>query len=233
MSGFHFDTSFFLHEIGVAISYIPVVLLLALIPVTVGLILGLIIAIVRVLRIRFLSTILKVVVIVIRGIPIVLILMISYLLVSLGFDQLVGALGLKISANDISYTFIAIVGLSLSATAYLSEALRSALESVNIGQYEAARSVGMSAGQMFRRIVIPQAVPVAIPLVGNNLIGIIKGTSVASLISVVEMVAGTLLEATQSYKFLEAYVAAAVVYWGLCFSVERLTAIVEARVKKY
>jgi ABC-type amino acid transport system permease subunit len=230
MNGFSFDGGFLLHEIRVALTFVPVVLLLALVPLLIGLALGTLIAVVRVLRVRVLSQLFKALVVTIRGIPIVLILTITYLLATLGCGPLAAALGLK---AGIPYTLVAVFGMSLSATAYLSEALRSALESVSAGQYEAARSVGLSSAQLFRRVIIPQAVPVAVPLVGNNLIGLIKGSSVASLISVVEIVSGTLQEATQSYKFLEAYVAAGVVYWALCFSAERLTALAESHLTNY
>jgi L-cystine transport system permease protein len=233
MNVFKFDINFFLHEIGIALQYVPTVLLLALVPFFIGLVFGTLIAIIRILKIRLLSQILTIFVILIRGTPIVLILMILYLFTSMGFDQLAASLGLKIRSTGISYTFVAVLGMSLSATAYLSEALRSVFESVATGQYEAARSIGLNSAQLFRRVVIPQAIPVAIPLLANNLIRLVKGSSVASLISVVEIIGGTMIEATQNYKYLEAYIASAVVYWALCMSIERLTALAELRVKKF
>jgi len=233
MNGFTFDTGFFLHEIIVGTRFVPVVLLLSLAPLLAGLGLGLLVAIARVLKLPVLSQLFAVLVVVIRGIPVVLILTISYLFTNLGFGPLAATLGLNAGSSGISYTVVAVFGLSLSATAYLSEALRSALESVQAGQFEAARSVGLSPAQMFRRVIIPQALPVAIPLIGNNLISLIKGSSVASVITVVEIMGGTLLEATRSYQFLEAYLAAAVVYWALCFATERLTALAESHVAKY
>jgi His/Glu/Gln/Arg/opine family amino acid ABC transporter permease subunit len=222
MNGFTFDTGFFLHEIIVGIRYVPMVLLLSLAPLLAGLGLGLLVAIVRVLKLPVLSQVFTVLVVFIRGIPIVLILTISYLLANM-----------EAGSSGVSYPVVAVFGLSLSAIAYLSESLRSALESVQAGQFEAARSVGLSSAQMFRRVIVPQALPVAIPLVGNNLIGLIKGSSVVSVITVVEIMGGTLLEATRSYQFLEAYLAAAVVYWALCFATERLTALAESRVARY
>ncbi len=91
----------------------------------------------------------------------------------------------------------------------------------------------MTSGQMLRRIVIPQALPVAVPLIGSNFIGLIKGSATASLISVVEIINATVFEASGSYKFLEAYVAAAVIYWLLCIIVERIVAFLETRVGVY
>ncbi|MBP2665977.1 MAG: tcyM, partial [Firmicutes bacterium] len=122
-----------------------------------------------------------------------------------------------------------LVGLSINATVYLSEVMRTALQSVGVGQYEAGYSIGLTTSQVLRRLVIPQALPVAIPLVGSQFISLIKGSAIASLISVVEIINATLYEANGNYKFLEAYVAAGIIYWALCMVVERLVALLERR----
>ena len=111
--------------------------------------------------------------------------------------------------------------------------MRTSLQSVGVGQYEAGYSVGLTTGQILRRIVLPQALPVAVPLVGSHFISLIKGSAIASLISVVEVINATVYEANGNYKFLEAYVAAGIIYWVLCMGVERLTAWLEARVGIY
>lgn len=228
--GFQFDISFFAYEIGIAMQYIPIVLLLSIVPLIVGLLLGTGIAIIRLLKVRVLAQIASIVVIFLRGVPLLLQLTILYLSVTLSFDSVTQALQLNMTSKDISYTLIAVIGLSINATVYLSEVIRTALQSVNIGQYEAAYSVGMTSWQMLKRIVIPQALPVAVPLIGSNFIGLIKGSAIASLISVVEIINGTLFEANGNYKFLEAYLAAAVIYWALCMLVERIVAFLETRV---
>lgn len=231
--GFQFDLSFLIFEIGVAIKYIPVVLLLSIVPLIIGLLLGIGIAIIRLFKIRPFDKFFTVFVIFLRGVPLVLQLTILYLAVSLSFDSLAKTFGLQMSSKDLSYTLIAVVGLSINATVYLSEVMRTALQSVPVGQYEAAYSVGMTSSQMLWRIIIPQALPVAIPLIGNNFIGLIKGSAIASLISVVEIINATLYEASGNYKFLEAYVAAAIIYWLLCILVERLVAFLEYKVGVY
>ncbi|HWR43911.1 amino acid ABC transporter permease [Sporomusa sp.] len=231
--GFQFDLSFLIFEIGVAIKYIPVVLLLSIVPLIIGLLLGTGIAIIRLFKIRPFDKLFTVFVIFLRGVPLVLQLTILYLAVSLSFDSLARTFGLQMSSKDLSYTLIAVVGLSINATVYLSEVMRTALQSVPAGQHEAAYSVGMTSGQMLRRIIIPQSLPVAIPLIGSNFIGLIKGSAIASLISVVEIINATLYEASGNYKFLEAYVAAAIIYWLLCILVERLVAFLECRVGVY
>jgi L-cystine transport system permease protein len=231
--GFQFDFSFLIFELGVGLRYVPVVLLLSLVPLIIGLLLGTGIAVSRLLCLHPFDKIFAVLVVFLRGVPLVLQLTILYLAFSLGFDVLARDFGLALTAKDISYTFIALVGLSINATVYLSEVMRTSLQSVGVGQYEAGYSVGLTTSQTLRRIVIPQAMPVAVPLVGSQLIGLIKGSAIASLISVVEIINATVYEANGNYKFLEAYVAAGIIYWALCMVVERLVALVEKRVGIY
>jgi len=231
--GFQFDVAFFTYEIGIGIKYIPIVLLLSIAPLIVGLLFGTGIAIARLFKVRVLAQIFTIIVVFLRGVPLLLQLTILYLTVALTFDSFAQAVGLKMTSKDISCTLVAVVGLSINATVYLSEVVRAALQSVNSGQYEAAYSVGMTSWQMLKRIVIPQAMPVALPLIGSNFIGLIKGSAIASLISVVELINATLFEANGNYKFLEAYLAAAIIYWALCISVERIVAFLEIRVGVY
>lgn len=228
--GFQFDFLFFLYEIKVGVGFIPIVLLLSLLPLLVGMAIGSVIAIIRLFRVPFLAPLLAGIVVFLRGVPLLLQLSVLYLLTNIVFDKLhIGGL----SAKDVSYTGVAVLGLSIYATVYLSEVIRTALQSVGRGQYEAAFSIGMTKRQMIRRILLPQALPVALPLLGSNLIGLIKNSSVASLISVVELLNGTQFEASGNYKFLEAYLASALLYWVLCFLVERGIAFLETRSMHY
>lgn len=231
--GFQFDVTFFVYELGVGLEYIPIVLLLSVVPLMIGLLLGTGIGIIRLFKVPVLAQLFTVIVVFLRGVPLLLQLTILYLTVVLSFDSIAQVIGLQMTSKDISYTLVAVVGLSINATVYLSEVVRTALQAVDYGQFEAAYAVGMTTRQLLQRIVIPQAMPIAIPLIGSNFIGLIKGSAIASLISVVELVNGTLFEASGNYKFLEAYLAAAVIYWALCMGVERLVAFGESRVGVY
>lgn len=222
-----------LHEIGVGVRYIPVVLILSVVPLIVGLLFGTFIAIVRLYRVPVLNEIFTAIIVFIRGVPLILQLTTLFLFINLSFNIFAEWLGLQVNSSIISYTVIALIGLSINSVAYLSEIVRTALQSVSGGQYEAAYSVGLTSGQTLRRIIIPQAIPVAIPLIGNSFIGLIKGSSAASLISVVEVINATLHEANRSYSFLEAYVASAVIYWTLCMLVERMVAFLETKIGIY
>lgn len=147
-----------------------------------GIILGVVIAVMRVSGNPVLSSIAIGYVWVFRGAPALLQLMIWFNL-ALIFPT-IGIPGLfEYRTVDVMTPFVAaMLGLGISQGAYTSEVVRSGLLSVDAGQYEAARSIGMTQFKMLRRIVLPQAMRVMVPPVGNEVIGMVKLTSLASII---------------------------------------------------
>jgi polar amino acid transport system permease protein len=153
----------------------------------VGIVLGVVIAIMRVSGNPVLSSIAVGYVWIFRGAPALLQLMIWFNL-ALIFPTM-GIPGLiEFRTVDIMTPLVAaMLGLGLSQGAYTSEVVRSGLLSVDSGQYEAARSIGMTQMMMLRRIVLPQAMRVMIPPIGNEVIGMVKLTSLASVIQYSEI----------------------------------------------
>lgn len=149
---------------------------------TLGIVLGVIIAVMRVSGNPVLSSIAVGYVWIFRGAPALLQLMIWFNL-ALIFPTM-GIPGLfEFKTVDVMTPFVAaMLGLGISQGAYTSEVVRSGLLSVDAGQYEAARSIGMTQNKMLRRIVLPQAMRVMVPPVGNEVIGMVKLTSLASII---------------------------------------------------
>jgi L-cystine transport system permease protein len=125
------------------------------------------------------------------------------------------------------------VSFSLNVGAYLSETIRSAILSVGKGQIEAAESIGMTASQVMRRIVIPQAAVVAIPNLGNSFIALLKDTSLAFAASVPEIIGQAKIAAARSSKFFEAYIVAAAIYWLICILFEQLMSFGEKRLRRH
>jgi polar amino acid transport system permease protein len=109
----------------------------------------------------------------------------------------------------------AIVGLTLNESAYIAEIVRSGLESVDRGQDEAALSLGMTPLQSMRQIIVPQAIRVMVPPLGNSFNGLMKSTSILSIIGVAEMfqVGSTMSSAT--FKTFEVYAVVALYYLAL------------------
>jgi His/Glu/Gln/Arg/opine family amino acid ABC transporter permease subunit len=106
----------------------------------------------------------------------------------------------------------ALVALSLNEAAYMAEIARAGLLSVDDGQRQAGRALGMKPWSVFRRVVLPQAVRVAIPPTGNEFIAVLKLTSLASVISLNELLTVTGQAVSTSFRFAELYAAAAVYY---------------------
>jgi L-cystine transport system permease protein len=218
-----FDPAFFLYEITVALSYIPVVSLLSVVPLLGGLGLGAVLALCRIYQVPVWRRIAQGYVVILRSIPLLLQMFMAYFAVKalyeiFGWNQL--------ALNKLG---IVTATLTLDAAGFLSEGIRSALLSVEKGQYEAGYSVGLKNLQVIRYIVIPQSLPVAAPIIGSGFIGIIKGSAAAYLLGIVEMIQGTAMKTAGNYRYLEAYCAVALVYWGLTALVERATGFAEKR----
>jgi L-cystine transport system permease protein len=218
---YKFDYLFFLHELWVAITYIPLTLELAIVPMLFGLVVGTILAICRIQNIPVLNTLIKIYILIFRSMPMVLMILILYFSFMYGFDTLASFFHLKIRSGDIPAIVLAFIILSVVSVAFMAESIRGALQSVQKGQIEAAHSIGMRQRTIYRRIVIPQALPVAIPILGNTFIGLTKGTALVYMVGVTDLITGVKIEANASYRYLEAYIAIAIIYWLLCIVIEQ------------
>ncbi|MCK1992025.1 amino acid ABC transporter permease [Peribacillus muralis] len=188
-------------------------LLITIISMFFGSIIAVIVAVARLKGNKFIRWIARAYVSIIRGTPtLVQIIIVYYGLADYGFNL-----------QPLTAAYIA---LSISIGAYLSETLRGAIQSIPKGQYEAAYASGMSPYQTMRRIVFPQAVRVAIPPAGNTFIGMLKETSLVSVITVTELLRSAQLLIAQYYVYMPFYLAIALMYWimstGFSFVLERI-----------
>lgn len=110
----------------------------------------------------------------------------------------------------------AIIAFSLNVGAYASETVRAAILSIPKGQWEAGTSVGLSYAQTFRYVILPQAFRVSIPPLSNTFIGLVKETSLASLVLVTELFKEAQIVAARTYEFMLVYIEAAIIYWVIC-----------------
>lgn len=216
-----------------ALHYTPVSILISIVPMFVGLLCGTLIALVRIYRIRFLAKGCQIFVTICKGIPLILVLLIFRYVFSMGFEALSNTLHLGFGAKDVPPIFLVFLAMCLFATVNISEIVRGALGSVEKGQFEAAYSIGLTRRQALRRIILPQAFPVAVPMLCSSLIGLFKGSSLAFVLSVTDLLNGALITATGNYAFLEAYVAAAMVYWAVCILIERFSMHLEKKLRAH
>ena len=127
----------------------------------------------------------------------------------------------------------AVLVFSINEGAYCAETIRAALESVPKGQLEAGYCVGMSYMQIMRRIVLPQAMRTAFPSLSNNLISMVKDTSLAANITVMEMFMVTQRIASRYYEHLALYIEVALIYLLFCTVLTKLQSIGEKKLNSY
>ena len=137
-----------------------------------------------------------------RGFPTVVVLFVIYF----GIPQLLG------TTVGNSAAPIAILCLGLKQAAYLVEIFRSAIDAVDEGQVEAGYAIGLTNYQTYRDIVIPQAVRIMLPSLGNSFIGLLKETSLAFTIGVTEMFGEGRLIAAENFRYFEVYFVVGMLY---------------------
>ena len=221
-----------IQSLQVASQYIGTTLFMAITAIFIGVILGLGIALIRLYRIKGLSQFFQVVVTLLKGIPMVLIILALYLIASKQFDVWSESMNWSLRFRDFNMVWIAISALSLLATINSSEIFRGAFAAIKKGQFDAAKSMGMTNLQTIRRVLLPQAIPISLPMFSNLLISLIKASSLASMVSVVDVFAAAKITAQQNYRFLEAYVAVVVIYWGISLVIEKGAQMLEQRMTR-
>lgn len=184
-----------------------------------GLILGFILALMRLSRFWPLSWLSRFYVSVFRGTPLIAQLFMIYY-------------GLPQFGIELDPIPAAMIGLSLNTAAYTSETLRAAISSIEKGQWEAAASIGMSPWQTLRRVILPQAARTALPPLGNSFIGLVKDTSLAATIQVPELFRQAQLVTSRTLEVFTMYLAASVIYWVLATVLSFLQNRLEDRVNR-
>ncbi len=197
------DTAYMWDLVPVIAGYVPLTLFMAIVAMVAALTLGSALAIVRVLRVPVLDRIVAVFISFFRGTPLLVQLFLFYF----GLPQIVPAM------TGIDGVTAAIIGLTLHFSAYMAESIRGAILGVDRSQWEAAQSIGMTQGQLLRRIILPQAARTAAPTLMNYFIDMIKSTSLAFTLGVTEMMGAAQKEAAGSFLYLEAFLVVALFYW--------------------
>ncbi len=228
-----FELKFMLSSVPEIIQYIPVTVLMAVASCIIGGFIGILLALARFFKIRVLSRIIEVYISFIRGTPMLAQLYLVYYGLPLLVKTLVELSGGEYNPNAIPKLVYAFTAFSLNSAAYMSETFRSALESVDKGQMEACYSLHMSTFQALKRIILPQAFVTALPPLGNSLLSLVKDTSLAFSISIVDLMAGAKIIASRSFRFFEIYIVVSAIYWIICIILERLIALTERKIKKF
>ncbi len=197
-------------------ALVKVTIPLTLISFACGLVIAIITAIARLSNFKILKFIFGAYVWIFRGTPMLVQLFIIFF-------------GLPAVGVTLDTWSAAIIAFSLNVGAYASESVRASILSVPKGQWEAATSLGMSHAQILHRIIAPQAVRISLPPLSNTFIGLVKDTSLATSITMVDMFMVAQRIAARTFEPLVLYVLAALIYLVVC----TLLTFLQAKLEKY
>ena len=197
-------------------------LLITLCALIIGVVIGGVIAIAKYFaednrKLKFINWICDIYTTVIRGIPVTVLLMIFYFI---------------ILVSDTDGITTAIVAFGINSGAYMAELIRGGINAVDKGQMEAARSLGLSKGQAMAKVIFPQAIKNILPAIGNECIALLKETSVAGYVTVVDLTRAANLIRTNTNDAVNPLIVLALVYLVVVVGMTRLLSVLERRLGK-
>ena len=199
---------------------ITVTIPLTIISFVLGLVIALVVALARLSKNVVVTNIARFYISIIRGTP----LLVQLFIIFYALPQI----GIKLNP------FIAaVIAFSLNVGGYAAEIIRSAIQSIPKGQWEAAETIGYNYAGALRRIILPQAARVAVPPLSNTLISLVKDTSLASTILVTELLRAAQVVAAPTFQFFALYGTAAVYYWIICLVLSFGQNRLERRLERY
>ncbi|MFO8069884.1 MAG: amino acid ABC transporter permease [Alkalibacterium sp.] len=198
-----FDPELALESLPFILRGVPYTLGIALTSTMLGIVIGMILALMRLSEFKVLRWAARLYISFMRGTPTLVFLFLIYF-------------GLPFAGIQFNALTSAIICFSLNAAAYISEILRSALSSVAKGQWEAAAVLGLNPYVTMKKIILPQAVRIAIPPLSSVLLDVIKGTSLAAMITVNEIFQNARIVGGREHDYMTMYILVALVYWVIC-----------------
>ena len=194
-------------------------LYLSLIVVFFGTIFGAILALMKMNNKKLLPLISNIFVELVRGTPILLQLYLFYYL------------GANLISSQLPDTFWVITALIVNSSAYVSEIFRAGIGAVDKGQFEAAKSLGLSNKQMMKHIIFPQAIKNILPALGNEFITMIKETSLASIFFINSLMTSESIVSSATHLKIESLIIVGVIYFLITFTLSKLLHRFEGRLK--
>ncbi|MDO4666835.1 MAG: amino acid ABC transporter permease [Streptococcus sp.] len=199
-------------------SGIPYTLGIAIPSFITGLILGFLLSRARASKKKPLSFLARSYISIMRGVPMLVVLFVLYF-------------GLPFYQIELPPLLCAYLAFSSVSAAYISEIFRSSIQAIDSGQWEAARALGIKDWVILRKIILPQAIRVAIPPLGNVILDMIKTTSLTAMITIPDIFQNAKNVGGYTLDYMSMYVLVAFIYWLLCYCFERIQAQIEKHFK--
>ena len=187
--------------------------------ITLSLVCGLFVALAGMSRLTPLRWLMKAYIEVIRGTPLLLQLIYVY--------YVLPEIGIRLDAFTAG-----VLALTLNYSAYISEVYRSGIQAIAKGQHDAAAALGMTRALAMRRIILPQAIRIVVPTLGNYFIGLFKDTALCSAVSIQELVFTAQVHAALSFQYFTLYTVVAAMYFLVSFPAARFVSYLERVTKR-
>lgn len=210
-----FDLSLVPEALPKILQGLPYTLSLSLVGFLMGTTVGFFVALMKMSRIAPLRWLVNIHISLMRGTPLMVLLFLIYY-------------GLPFVGIELDAITASIVAFTMMSSAYIAEIIRSSLSAVDSGQWEAARALGIKTSTIYRAIIIPQAIRIAIPPLSNVLLDMVKTTSVTAMITVPEIFNMAKQVGGAKLDYMTVYILVALVYWVIC----TLYAIGQAQLEK-
>lgn len=208
------------------LTAVPVTLGIVGVATCMGMVLGICFAMIRLEKLPILSQLTVVFVSFIRGTPI----LIQLFLVFYGLPVILTALtGVPVNLDKLLFVYIT---YGINTSAYFSEIFRTAILQVPKTQKEAALAIGLTKGQIYRRIILPQAIRSALPPTGTMIVALLQDTSLAFSLGIVDIIGKVKVLASVTYHSLEGYFIAAVIFIVLSMALEQVFTIIDQRLNQ-
>ncbi|MGD7045042.1 amino acid ABC transporter permease [Jeotgalibacillus proteolyticus] len=215
-----FDPQLAIDSFPYVIEGIGYTILISLASMAAGLIIGFFLALARTSKYAVLRWPTRTYISFMRGVPILVILFMLYF-------------GLPIIGLQLSPLQAALIAFSVNSAAYIAEIIRSALSSVDKGQWESAKALGLTYWQTMYGIILPQSIRIATPPLANVQLDIIKASSLAAMITVPEIFQKARIVGGREFDFMTMYIVVALIYWALCSAMTVLQNYLEKRYEEY
>ncbi|WP_374212447.1 amino acid ABC transporter permease [Tissierella sp. MB52-C2] len=196
---------------------IKITLLISFLSLIIGGTLGALLSLLRLSKYKILKFISTIYIEAVRGTP----MMVQIALVYFGSYVIMGV--------NMDGFLAALIAVSLNSAAYIAEIIRSGIQSIDKGQAEASRSLGISHKQTMRHIILPQAIKNILPALGNEFVTLIKETSVASTIGVADLMYASKIVQSNSFQPFNPLIIVAVIYFIFTFTLSQLIGLLERR----
>jgi His/Glu/Gln/Arg/opine family amino acid ABC transporter permease subunit len=209
-----FNPQVAVENIGPLLGGLLITVELTLVVITLSLVFALAVALAGMSRITPLRWLVKSYVEVVRGTPLLLQLIYVY--------YVLPEIGIRLDAFSAG-----VLALTLNYSAYISEVYRGGIQSIARGQHDAAAALGMTSALAMRRIILPQAIRVVLPTLGNYFIGLFKDTALCSAVSIQELVFTAQVHAALTFQYFTLYTVVAFMYFAVSFPAARLVGYLE------